>query len=82
MPLPNDCWPTSVARFESWSAPATISLADALPPSMRATTSIFGSVATPPPSAGVGVWLPFASCSQNSTPEPMNWLAIFRAAVT
>ena len=28
-------WPTSVARSVSWSAPATISLAEALPPSMR-----------------------------------------------
>ena len=36
VPLPNDVWPTSVARPASWSAPATISLADAVPPSMRA----------------------------------------------
>ena len=35
VPLPYDCWPTSVARPVSCRAPATISLADALPPSMR-----------------------------------------------
>ncbi len=66
----------------SCSAPATISLAEALPPSIRTTSFTLGSVATPSVSASVGVWLPLASCSQNTTPEPMNWLAILRAAVT
>ena len=82
MPLPYEVWPTSVARFVSWSAPATISLAEALPPSTRQTTRSFGSVATPPGSAGVATWPPFASCSQKIGPEPMNWLATDRAAVT
>ena len=66
----------------SWSAPATISLAEALPPSIRTTTFTCGSVATPSVRASVGTWLPFASCCQKTTPEPMNWLAILRAAVT
>ena len=38
VPLPNVVSPTSVARSRSWSAPATISLAEALPRSMRTTT--------------------------------------------
>ena len=53
----------------SWSAPATISLADALPPSIRQTTLIDGSVAAPPASASVGTWSPSASCSQNIGPS-------------
>ena len=43
VPLPNDCWPTRRARPVSWSAPATISLADALPPSISTTTSQVGA---------------------------------------
>ena len=30
----------------------------------------------------VAIWCPFASCSQKIGPEPMNWLATERAAVT
>ena len=48
VPLPKVVAPTSVARPRSRSAPATISDADADPPSMRATTLIDGSVAAPP----------------------------------
>src|SRR4029077_30439 len=62
VPLPYDCWPTSVARFESLSAPATISLDDALPPLIRHTIRRFGAVATPPGWAFVATWLPSASC--------------------
>ena len=70
VPLPNDRCPTSVARPVSWSAPATISLADALPPSIEARRpGCVGSVAAPPGMASVGVWSPFASCSQKIGPE-------------
>ena len=48
VPLPNVFVPTSVARPRSWSAPATISDADADPPSTSTTSWIVGSVATPP----------------------------------
>ena len=41
---------------------------------MRTTTLIVGSIDTPPATASVGVCPPSASCSQNRTPEPMNWL--------
>jgi hypothetical protein len=71
-----------VARPVSWSAPATISLADALPPSIRQMRRMPGSVATPPGIASVGTWRPDASASQKMVPEAMNWLAIVRAAVT
>ena len=54
VPLPKVVSPTSVARPRSWSAPATISDADAEPPSTRTTSWIAGSVAAPP---GVGVGL-------------------------
>ena len=47
VPLPYEVSPISVARFVSWSAPATISLADALPLSMRTATLILRSVAMP-----------------------------------
>ena len=82
VPLPNDRCPTSVARPLSCSAPATISLADALPRSMRTTTRIEGSVATPPGIASVSLSAPLASSSKKIGPEPMNWLATVRAAVT
>ena len=72
----------SVARLLSWSAPATISLAEALEPSIRHTIRRFEAVATPSARAFVATWSPAASCSQKITPEPMNWLATFRAAVT
>ena len=66
----------------SWSAPATISLAEALPPSMRQTICRSGFVATPSASASVATWTPLASCSQKIGPDAMNWLATDRAAVT
>ena len=49
---------------------------------MSTTTWIDGSVATPPGIASVALWFPLASCSQKIVPEPMNWLATTRAAVT
>ena len=64
VPLPNDVSPTTVARFVSWRAPATISLADALPLSTRTTSLIDASVAMPLSGGGrlglaaVGVLLP------------------------
>ena len=65
----------------SWSAPDTISLADALPLSTSTTTWMEGSVATPPGSAFVGTGSVFAPSSQKIGPEAMNWLAMRRAAV-
>ena len=64
VPLPNVFAPTSVARPRSCSAPATISDADAEPPSTSTTSRIHGSVAAPPGLAvgldqvAVGVLLP------------------------
>src|SRR4029079_8621833 len=72
VPLPNDVSPTIVARFVSWSAPATISLADADPLSTRATSLIDGSVAIPSPVASVSVVVPSASRSQKIGPDAMN----------
>ena len=45
-------------RPRSWSAPATISEADADPPSTRTTSSIAGSVAAPPGFASVSIRCP------------------------
>ena len=66
----------------SWSAPATISLAEALPPFTRTATRISGPVAAPPRSAFVATWVPSAASSQKIGPSSMNWLAMDRAAVT
>ena len=82
MPLPKDVSPTSVARFRSWSAPATISLAEALPLSTSTATLMSSPVASPWPVAVVSVWFPSASCSQKIGPSAMNSLAIWRAALT
>ena len=46
-PLPNERVPTSVARFWSCSAPATISEAEAEPPLIRTMTGLPGQVARP-----------------------------------
>ena len=82
VPLPYVVEPTIVARPRSWSAPATISEADAEPPSTSTTSRIAGSVAAPPGSTRVSVWFPCASCSQKIVPSARNWLAMSRAAVT
>ena len=69
VPLPNDVWPTSVARPVSCSAPATISLADALPPSMRHDDLEVGARRD---AAGLrvgGDLVPVASCSQKTGPR-------------
>ena len=58
VPLPNVLLPTSVALPRSWSAPATISDAEADPPSTSTTSRIDGSVAAPPGSATVSVRVP------------------------
>ena len=64
VPFPKVCSPTSTPRFVSWSAPATISLAEALPPSTRTATWNEGSVAVPPGFASAATWSPFASSCQ------------------
>ena len=82
VPLPNVVWPTSVPRLVSWRAPATISLADALPLLTSTMTRMAASVAMPPGAAAVSICVPSALCSQKIGPLLMNWLAIVRAAVT
>ena len=75
--------PTSVARPVSCSAPATISLADALPPSMRHDDpEVVDPWRRRRAARRSATWAPVASCSQNTGPEAMNWLATARAAVT
>ena len=68
--------PTSVARWASWSAPAKISLADALPRFIRTTTG--ESVARPPGSTARSVSgesaAPQASRSDNDWPAVMKAL--------
>ena len=53
VPFPNVVSPTSVARSRAPSAPARISLADAVPSSMRTAMSMPGSVARPPARASI-----------------------------
>ena len=58
VPLPKVLVPTRLARPRSCSAPATISDAEADPPSTSTTSWIDGSVAAPPGLASVSVQVP------------------------
>ena len=82
VPLPNDVWPTSVAR----PCPAARRPRSRWPTRCRRRSGrrsrMSGLVATPPGCASVETCVPAASCSQNTGPEAMNWLATARAAVT
>ena len=82
VPLPNDGSPTSVARSAVLERPGD-DLAGRRAAAVDEDDDLeSASVATPSPSASVATWLPFASCSQKTGPDAMNWLAILRAAVT